>query len=71
MPASASRSAMVWRVACACSCWPRGRGEQVARVGGPDEQGGDLALLGRGEEFHLFEVIGHFEVSMPGLAALR
>ena len=38
--------------------------EQVPRTVGPDQQGGDFALLGRGEELQLFRFVGHVKDSM-------
>jgi hypothetical protein len=38
--------------------------EQVARIAGPDQQGGDLSPLRRGEEFQLLCFGSHFAVSV-------
>ena len=64
MPASASRSA----IACErgvphVRAGPVAEDEQVARVRGPDQQGGDLALLRRGDELQLSGIAGHVRVS--------
>ena len=43
---------------------PVAEDKQMARVAGPDQQGGDLSLFRRGKEFHLSCLVGHFEVSV-------
>ena len=38
--------------------------KQVARAGGPEQQGGDLSLLRRGKEFRHVCIVSHFAYSL-------
>src|SRR5262245_6950679 len=42
---------------------PVAEDKHMARVGRPNQEGGDFSLFRRGKEFHLFCFVSHLEVS--------